>query len=264
MKRPATADWRVLMLLAVGLTAVCAMALLPPIRQDPGYHLFADRRTWLGIPNFANVASNLGFVLVGMLGFAGLRGPSRPRAILPSLLPAYRMFFIGFALIGAGSAYYHLAPTNASLVWDRIPMSVSFMAFVTVVVGEHINQRLAPRLLPALIALGVGSVLYWYAMELRGAGDLRPYGLVQFLPMVLVPLILLSFPSVFNGVGYLWAMLAAYALAKMAEIGDEGLYRMLGFSGHALKHLIAAAAGWIFWQGLRHRERVAPPTRGTG
>ncbi|MFO1418886.1 MAG: ceramidase domain-containing protein [Methylotetracoccus sp.] len=264
MKRPAGADWRTLMLLAVSATAICAMALLPPIRQDPGYHLFADRRTWLGIPNFANVVSNLGFVLVGLLGLAGLRGPNPTRAIVSSLLPAYRTFFVGFALIGAGSAYYHLAPTNASLVWDRIPMSVSFMAFVAIIVGEHMNERFALRLLPALIALGVGSVMYWYAMELRGAGDLRLYGLVQFLPMVLVPLILLTFPSVFNGVGYLWGMLAAYVLAKLAEMGDDGLYRMLGFSGHTLKHLIAAAAGWIFWQGLRHRQRAGTSPHRTG
>lgn len=42
--------------------------LLPPVAQDLNYQLFADQDTWLGMPNFWNVVSNLPFVAVGIYG----------------------------------------------------------------------------------------------------------------------------------------------------------------------------------------------------
>jgi hypothetical protein len=33
---------------------------------------------------------------------------------------------------------------------------------------------------------GLGSVLWWHEGEVRGHGDLRPYALVQFYPLVAV------------------------------------------------------------------------------
>jgi hypothetical protein len=41
----------VLLLVALGVVAVAIALWLPPIRQDPAYHAFADRRTLLGVPN---------------------------------------------------------------------------------------------------------------------------------------------------------------------------------------------------------------------
>jgi hypothetical protein len=96
--------------------------------------------------------------------------------------------------------------------------------------------------------------VYWHLTELAGRGDLRPYVLVQFLPMVLLPLILLRYPSRLNGTGYLWAVLAAYALAKGAEAADESIFAFTGFiSGHSVKHLLAAAGGMAFLAALQRR-----------
>ena len=45
-----------LMILAAVVVVVCGM--MPRFAQPLSYHLFADRRSFLGIPNFADVASN--------------------------------------------------------------------------------------------------------------------------------------------------------------------------------------------------------------
>ena len=37
-----------------------------------------------------------------------------------------------------------------------------------------------------LVLAGVASVGYWYWSEIQGQGDLRAYGVAQFLPMLLI------------------------------------------------------------------------------
>lgn len=234
---------RVALLAVVALAASVLVALQGPIAQPADYHQFADQRALGGIANYMNVLSNVAFVLVGALGVAALLRHPVPPGGLPALRMAYRVFFVGALLIGFGSGWYHLAPDNARLVWDRLPMTLSFMALVAVVVGEHIDPRLGRRLLWPLIAVGVGSVWYWAWGEARGQGDLRPYVLVQFLPLLLLPLILLLWRSAFESARDLWALIALYALAKAFELADQVLFAAGEvISGHSLKHLVAAVA----------------------
>jgi hypothetical protein len=56
--------------LLLGLTAVVAVifSLLPRIPQPHSYHLFADRRGFLEIPNFSDVVSNGPFGVIGICG----------------------------------------------------------------------------------------------------------------------------------------------------------------------------------------------------
>jgi len=61
--------------------------------------------------------------------------------MLPDLYKAYIAFFTGLILIGLGSGYYHLAPSNSTLVWDRMAITVSFMSFFVLVVGESISTN---------------------------------------------------------------------------------------------------------------------------
>ncbi|MGZ5477724.1 MAG: ceramidase domain-containing protein, partial [Thermoanaerobaculia bacterium] len=237
--------WRYWLLLAVVAASVVGIALHKPIPQDATYHAFADRRTVLGVPNFWNVISNLPFLLVGIAGLRALRRGGPPGPLQP-LYPAYAALFLGVILVAFGSGYYHLAPNNGSLTWDRLPMTMVFMAFLALVVGDRIDPQLGRRCLPFLLLIGVLSVVYWHASEVRGNGDLRPYVLVQFLPLALVPLITVIFPPAFSKVYYIWGMLGAYAAAKVLEVFDERVFRALGvLSGHTLKHL-AAAAGVYF------------------
>jgi hypothetical protein len=236
------------LLLVVALAMIVALAVHAPIAQDLAYHRFADARTLLGIPNFWNVASNLPFVIVGAFGLFAL--PRRLHAIEPALKSAYLVLFLGVALVGFGSGYYHWSPNNETLVWDRLPMTLAFMAFFAIILGEHVSLSLARWLLWPLLAFGVGSVLYWQASERAGHGDLRPYILVQFLPMLLIPLILLLYPR--PGRGAIWLALAAYVAAKLFEQFDAQVYAALGgISGHSLKHLAAAAGMAALLAGLR-------------
>jgi hypothetical protein len=240
-------------LLGLAAVAIVVTGFVPPFAQDPSYHHFADRRTLLGISNFWNVMSNLPFLLVGIAGFRVLQ--STPfHGGLRELRPLYWTFFIGVSAVAFGSGYYHWAPSNSTLVWDRLPMTIAFMAFFSAIVGERIDVSSGRRLILPLLILGVVSVVYWYYSELRGAGDLRLYALVQFLPMLLLPLILLLYPAKLHPDGYVWGVLVAYALSKLAEYWDGGILSVLGgFSGHSLKHLLAALGTYSFLLALQRR-----------
>jgi len=244
------------LLLGITMLAVIGMFLVPAIPQDPAYHEFADRNRWFGVPNFWNVATNIPFLLIGLAALREL-GRGTPNRMLPELRASYLAFFIGIALIAPGSAYYHLDPNNTTLLWDRLPMTIAFMAFVSIIVGEYISRQAGQNLLWPLILLGIASIVYWHLTEQSGHGDLRPYALVQFLPMLLIPLILLLFSPSFTGTGYIWALLGFYAVAKLAELLDETIFQvMCPISGHALKHVLAAIGAYCFLLGLRKRKPI--------
>lgn len=220
-----------------------------PVAQDPAYHLFADQRTLLTIPNFWNVMSNLPFIIVGGLGFrAALEDRQDP------LHTAWLVFFAGVFLTALGSGYYHLHPDNDSLAWDRLTMTIGFMSFFAIVIGEYLSVDWARRLLLPLLIVGAGSVLYWVNTESLGAGDLRPYALVQFLPMLLIPVIVIARRSRSDlGPCIAW-MIAFYVAAKVAEHYDYELFAAGGLlSGHSLKHIFAALAPAALLIGLRRR-----------
>ena len=203
----------------------------------------ADRRTLLGIPNALNVLSNIPFAVAGVLGLVAVfstRGGVRPFTVAWERWP-YAALFAGTALTTAGSAYYHLAPDDARLVWDRLPMTVGFMGLLTAVIAERASLPLARRLFVPLLAFGAASVAYWYWSELRGTGDLRPYALAQFGSLVVVVLLLLLYDARYSGSRYLFAGVAAYAAAKVFELrGWDDLSFGHLVSGHSLKHLAAA------------------------
>jgi Ceramidase len=226
-------------LVSVGLVIPLFFDRIP---QDAFYHGFADSRAYFGIYNFLNVISNVFFILVGITGLLVLRFHTRVLASA-DMRVAYKVFFVGVVLIGVGSAYYHLNPSNATLVWDRLPMTVSFMALLAMVIADCVSPKVGKVLLWPLIGIGVVSIGYWYVTELWGVGDLRPYGVVQFLPMILIPVMLGLFGTRLLRSKFLWAVLGMYLLAKIVEHFDEKIYSMTGFmSGHSLKHVIAALA----------------------
>lgn len=260
---PAKQSWRAGLLCAVGGVSVLGLALHAPIPQDPSYHAFADQRRLLGVPNFWDVVSNLPFFLAGVAGLRALRRECLPGA-LPPLYSAYATFFVGAVLVAFGSGYYHWHPDNDSLVWDRLPMTIGFMAFVSLVIGEHGHPDRGRRCLPWLLVLGVASVLYWAVTESQGRGDLRPYAVIQFLPILLIPLTIVLYPSAFSGVRYLWGIVGAYAVAKVLESLDAPIYRACGFfSGHTLKHVAAAAGVYLLVPALRYRTLAGPENGAT-
>jgi len=223
---------------ALTLVAVGAVFLLPPLPQDPAYHAFADGRTLFGIANFWNVVSNLPFILAGVYGLNRIAHVPHAALRLPFLL-----LCLGSVLVGLGSAGYHLRPSSTTLVWDRLPMTVTFMAFFSLVLMDRVDERIGRALLWPLIIAGAASVAYWHWTELQQRGDLRAYAVVQFLPMLLIPGLLMASGGRWLPNGWVWGVLGAYVLAKIAEYYDRPLYDWMGFAGgHGLKHTLAAAA----------------------
>lgn len=221
-------------LTVAALAAAVAIAVFAPGSQDSQYHQFADQRTLFGIPNFWDVVTNLPFLAVGVAGcWLVLRGNAP--GVLPNLRTAYLLFFAGVALVAAGSAYYHWAPDPKTLVWDRLPMTIAFTSIFVVILEEHLGQ--GARWLWPMVAGGLASVVYWAVTD-----DIRWYAIVQFLPVVLVPLILWLYPSRTGNTRYFWALAFCYVAAKALEMNDRECFERFGFlSGHSLKHLAAAA-----------------------
>jgi hypothetical protein len=233
--------WRGLAVLASAAVAGAAALALPRIPQDPAYHAFADARAWAGVPHAADVLSSLLFAAVGVAGLLGVAG-GRARFSDRRERAVWLAFFASVALVGPGSAFFHLAPSNATLVWDRLPMAAGFCALLAAIVAERMGPAAGARSLVPLVAAGVLSVVYWHLTEARGAGDLRPYAFVQFYPLVAVPLLFALFPARYTRRADWLVALGLYAAAKVAEAGDAPVFRATGFvSGHTLKHVLAAA-----------------------
>lgn len=239
---------RVGILLALAGAAIVAALLSPRIPQDPAYHLFADQRVILGVPNFWNVVSNLPFVVVGLYGLWAWR---RARWVEAGDRYPWLVVAVGAVLIGFGSGYYHWAPDNRTLFWDRLPMTLAFMGVFSAAIVEYIHSRIGALLLAPFLVLGMLSVEVWRRGELTGVGDLRFYILVQFYPMVALPLIYWLFRSRYTHDSAMWGMVGFYALAKVLELMDKVLP-----GGHAWKHVAGAAALWVAFRAVGHRTPV--------
>ena len=252
--------YRIAVLAAISVAAVACAASLPPISQDTTYHNFADHRSFLGLANFLDVASNAPFLFIGLWGlFVTFNWRTTCRTTNERW--PYALFFLGVALTFIGSSYYHVHPDNARLAWDRLPMTLGFMGILSAVLAERVSLKAGLFALPLLVSAGIASVAYWHVTEIRGHGDLRPYSLVQFGALLIVLVILLLFRSPYTQQKWFFIALAAYVMAKAFEKFDRAVYagfRLL--SGHTLKHLAAAAAAYCIVQMLRQRS-VATPAR---
>ncbi len=250
------------LILGVTVTAIVAVFLLPRIPQSQDYHHFADHRTFFGMPNCLNVISNLPFLWVGALGLLFLWGQSAPDAprhfIQLQERQPYVIFFLGVALTAFGSAYYHLAPANDRLFWDRLPMTLGFTSFLGAMITERASVKVGLRMLWPLVAVGAASVVYWQITEHRGMGDLRPYAIVQFYPALAIPLLVLLFPARYTRIGDLLGVLGFYAMARICELLDAPIFSLGRIvSGHTLKHLAASVACYWVLRMLKLRSALA-------
>jgi hypothetical protein len=240
--------WRLYVLGAIVFGSLAFLLTLQPFGQPSEYHNFADRRTFFGIPNFLDVVSNLPFLLVGVFG---LRYALRNR--IGDMQSAWITLFAGVAFVSLGSAFYHWTPTNTTLVWDRLPMTIGFMGLFAAFVGEYVDERLGSRLLIPAVLIGLGSVLYWYLLD-----DLRVYVWVQALPLLSIPVLMVLYRPQYSHQWLLLVGFGLYALAKGAELFDTEILALTGstVSGHSIKHLIAALSVYAVYWMVTRRERL--------
>jgi hypothetical protein len=247
------AGWRGWLLPVCAAVFLVAALLWPAMPQPLSYHAFADTRAFGIVPNALNVLSNLPFLIAGAWGLAQTARTET----------AYRVFFLGAVLTAFGSAWYHLAPDNARLVWDRLPMTMGFTGLLAAAIGERVSSRLGQRLLWPLLAVGAGTVLYWQFTEALGHGNVVPYAAFQAGSVAAVLILIAGFPDRRFSHGGLLAWAAAfYGLAKLFEAGDMAVFRYSGgvLSGHTLKHLLAAGAVFAIARQLRLREPLPDST----
>ena len=245
----------ILILLTISAAVIAAMCFVAPIPQPQAYYAFADTRAAIGVPNVLDVLSNIPFVFVGIAGLI-LIGKRFIRKTATPIDPMYMVFFIGVFLTGFGSGYFHVEPNNATLVWDRLPMTIAFMGLFSAVIAERISLKAGRILLLPLLAFGIFTIWYWQWTETCGVGDLRPYGLVQFLPMILIPLILWLFPPSYTRGYDFMITIGWYGLSKLSEALDTQIFAIGSIvSGHSLKHIFAAAGTyWILRMVLKREE----------
>jgi hypothetical protein len=208
--------------------------------QDQNYHHFIDQRMFFGIPNAMDVLSNIFFLVVGLLGLSIQKNRS------------WLIFFISIVLVAPGSAYYHWAPDDFTLIWDRLPMSMGFMALYVILLSEHVSEKLE-KTLPVAVLLGLASVMVWVLTT-----DLRLYFWIQFSSFLTIPMILILYPSRFSHKSFYVYTLIAYALAKIVETKDELIFEQTHhvISGHSLKHILAAVGIGLLWCMLKVRKAV--------
>ena len=243
---PRLLKWRVGLLGAIAAISAVGLWSVDPIPQDQNYHDFAGELTLFGIANFWNVTSNLPFLFVGLIGLFFCLQNDELQARL-----SWGVLFAGVTMVAFGSSWYHLAPDNSTLVWDRLPMAIGFMGLFTALLYDYVDKRAEKFLLFPLLFLGVGSVIWWAVSD-----DLRFYVWVQFFPLVCILILLAIFRSPYRQNAYIVGALALYVLAKVLELGDGFLFEGSGeiFAGHPVKHLASAGAIYVLYLMLKHRK----------
>jgi hypothetical protein len=224
----------------VTIGAALALALYGPIAQFADYHAFADQRTLFGVPHAFDVLSNVGFAIVALWGM---------RHVFTGRSYGYALFVVSLLLTAAGSAFYHLDPNDIRLVWDRLPIALACAGLLAAVRAESRGGRNDAAATFAIAAAAFGSV-YWWDIS----GDLRPYLLLQALPLVLIPLWQWIDHAARERRIAFAAAIALYVLAKVAELNDQAIFAALGVvSGHTLKHVLATLASAVVVYELNGR-----------
>jgi len=262
---------KLLLLWVSAAVSAGAVLLLPRIPQWQSYHDFADKRALGPIPNAGDVLSNIAFLAVGAVGLAWLaaRSGRRNSALPPAQAEAraeldrvtWGAFAAAFSLTAFGSAWYHLAPNDQRLVFDRLPMTIVAAGAMAGVASDQLGHRAGRLILFLYGAAGIASVLYWTNTQQAGVGDLRPYGWTQAYPALGIASLLALFPHRFSHAADLLRGGACYGVAKLCEALDKPIYAVGHIvSGHTLKHLFAAAAGLYILHMLQRRDVLRGPS----
>jgi len=237
--------WRHVLLGVIVVVTLWMIMSRPPIRQPQEYYNFADKRAFLGIPNFFDVTTNMAFFLVGMPGlWFCLKNRCQGARY------AWIALFVGLVSVSLGSSYFHWNPQDDTLVWDRASLTIGFMGLFVALLGEYVSDRLGRVLLVPALILGVASVFYWHWFD-----DLRLYLWIQFMPILVIPLVMVLFRSGFSHQWLIVVTVCCYVLAKVTEVYDREifLFNHQLFSGHSIKHILAALGCFAILLMLKNR-----------
>jgi hypothetical protein len=228
-----------------------------PLPQDPAYHVFADTRAWGPIQRAGDVLTNAAILAAGLAGVALWRRVH----IAPEERSVYALFVFAMLATAIGSAWYHAAPTDARLVWDRLPMTLVLAALFALVLADRVHPAFARTAWWPFAVFGAASVLWWAWTDRDGSGgDLLLYLAVRFGAGLGVVCLLLLRPARHTHTGWLVAAIALDIVMTVCEVLDREIFAATnGFiSGHSVKHLVAGALlGCILAWLARRRLRTA-------
>jgi hypothetical protein len=162
-------------------------------------------------------------------------------------------------LTAFGSTYYHWAPANPTLVWDRLPLAIVLISILALVMADRLHPLFARQGIWPLTALAVAGVLVWSITEAMGRGDLLLYLVVRVGAGVAIALLVILRRGRHTGTKWLVAALIGEVLMAALERHDHEIFRLTGglISGHSLKHvMVGVALGFVFWW-LRVRKLLA-------
>ena len=226
-------------LFVAGYAAVLLLLYLAigPLRQTSAYHQFVDVRVWCGVPRFGDVLSN-GVILLSGLFAASLFAAARHDSPAGKTDRIFIVFIIGVVGTAVGSSFYHWAPSDARLVWDRLPMTLVLQASLALVIATRFGTALGEKFLYVLLPLGVLSVMWWAVR-----GDLLPYLVIRVGAGLCVIVVLLR--------GFAWradrwfvVALALDPVLTWFEHHDSDVFWWTQqlVSGHTVKHVLAGVA----------------------
>lgn len=224
-----------------------SMYIHGPITQLSHYHEFADARMVWGVENGVDVLSNAGFLVVGFWAVCALIG-ARKKAGVHGVFVGYLSFALSILATAFASSYYHLAPDDARLFWDRLPIALACASLLLTVRLSFVQSGWR---MYCEFVFWLGAA-WWSVWWWQSTADLRPYLAMQVLAIVLIPLWQHLYQlRASQRVAFAWAI-ALYVLAKLCELGDAViLSHLVWVSGHSLKHVLSAlAAGVILWEGI--------------
>lgn len=242
----------VLVLASVLVFYFFARIAFGPVPQPASYHLFADGRLLAGaVPHAGDVLTNLAILAAGLLAIV-----LRPRmSVSPGERPAVLMLIVGTFLTAAGSAYYHWAPSNGTLVWDRLPMMLTIPPALVLVLFDRVNPSFARAALWPFVVFATASVVWWTASEAMGREDVLLYLMVRYLMPLAVIYLVVFRRSRHTASGWLVAAIVCEGAASLSEHYDRQIYAATDgiASGHNLKHVVVAVALAYVFAWLRFR-----------
>jgi len=221
-------------------------------QQEQNYHQFADNRVFFGIPNGLDVMSNLAIVFPGIAGIAFVHERQKNKyewadKFEPTIL--YCMFF-GMVLTFFGSVWFHLEPSNSTLVWDRLGMVIIMACYCSLIIFDRFDSNLAKKVHFPLILIGFSSVFIWQYFD-----DLRFYFAFKVQLFILVFILLKYGEESYNRSKDYILSLALFGLATIFEFNDGVVFdALIIISGHTLKHIVAGIALWWIMRMTRERK----------
>ena len=242
----------------IGAAACLSAALrfyFGALPQDPAYHLLADTRICGPIPRAGDVLTNLAILAAGVAGVVLWRRVH----VAADERAAYALLVAGMLLTALGSAYYHWAPSDARLVWDRLPMTLVLAALFCLVLADRIDPGFARAAWWPLALAGVASVLWWAWSGRFGQDDLLPYVVVRAGTGLAIVWLLLRCRGRHSHAGWLAAAIALDIAMTVSEGLDHRIFAATAglVSGHNLKHLLAGALLACILMWLLQRRAVA-------